>query len=178
MHLCTLPKGLTFPAFFLPESLKIISLPFSNPQFICMTAICILLEIHVYLLWFLKAIMKEHQKLSSHNPQSENFNTRMKSRWQNLFWWPSLLYSRCFFSVQIYLSGFHCGHQEKREEPASLEHCYLKCSVWSDSQATVQRVINVSRLCSSVSLRGSDIGTLCMQTEIISWDFLAQSSVA
>lgn len=44
------------------ERFKIVLLPFSNPQFICMPAMCILLEIHVCVLWFLKAIVKVHHK--------------------------------------------------------------------------------------------------------------------
>lgn len=153
------------------ERFKIVLLPFRNPQFICMPATCILLEIHVCVLWFLKAIVKVHHRLSGHNPQSENFNARMKSRWQDLLWWPSLPYSRRFFSVQMELKAFHCGRQQKGEVAASLEHLYLKGGIWSDSQVTAQGVINVRAGYSSVSLRGSDTAMLWMQTDIISWVF-------
>lgn len=165
------PGDSLYQTLLVLERFKIVLLPFSNPQFICMPGMCILLETHVCVLWLLKAIVKVHHKLSGHNPQSENFNGRMKSRWQDLFWWPSLLYSRRFFSVQMEIKGFHCGSQQKGEVPASLEHLYLKRGIWSDSQVTAQCVINVRAAYSSVSLRGSDTAMLWMQTDIISWVF-------
>lgn len=118
------PGDSLYQTLLVPERFKIVLLPFSNPQLICMPAMYILSEIHVCVLRFLKAIVKVHHKLSGHNPQSENFNARMKSRW---FWWPSLLYSRRFFS-------FKCNSRDSTVAARKREKCQ---PVWSTSTSNV-----------------------------------------
>lgn len=169
-YLCSLPRGLTLPTLLVLERFEIVLLPFSNPQFICMPAICILLETHVCLM-----IPQSYRESTSQTqwPQSSKWKLQCEDEEQVT---GSILMA--FTTVQQTLllcsnvtQGFHCGRQEKGEVTASLEHLYLKRGIWSDSQVTAQCVINVRAGYSSVSLRGSDTAMLWMQTDIISWVF-------
>lgn len=164
------PEDSLYQILLVLERFEIVLLPFSNPQFICMPAMCILLEIHVCLM-----IPQSYRERTSQTqwPQSSKWKLQCVDEEQvtGSIWMGFTTVQQTLLLCSNVTQGFHCGRQEKGEVPASLEHLYLKRGIWSDSQVTAQCVINVRADYSSVSLRGSDTAMLWMQTDIISWVF-------
>lgn len=133
-----------------------LSLPFSNPQFICTPAICILLEIQVFILWFLKATMKVQE---TQWPWSSKWKLRGEDDEQvtgSISDGPRC----CTADASLFKYISKDSTTGTREGPASLEH---------HDPRSLHNGISVSGLYSSDTSPGPAIGTFWMQTETISW---------
>lgn len=170
-YLCSLPRGLTLPTLLVLERFEIVLLPFSNPQFICMPAICILLEIHVCLM-----IPQSYRESTSQTQVATILKVKTSMRgWRagDRIYFDGLHYCtadtsslfKCNSRIPLWPPGK--GRSDSQSGAPLPQAWHL---IWQPSHCTVC-VINMRAGYSSVSLRGSDTAMLWMQTDIISWVF-------
>lgn len=122
-----------------------------------MPAICILIKIPVFLLWFLKATMKVQE---TQRPGSSKWKLQREDDEQVT---GSISDGPCYCTADISSLFKYISKDSTTgtgEVPASLEH---------HDPRSLHNGISVSGSYSSASSRGSAIGTFWMQTEIISW---------